>query len=670
MSTICLAPLGMQPGAVVAPLLSLGLTAGDEIVLLTTEPIEKAGVAARAEAALLKKVSGIGVRKQRVAGVPADVKRFERAILLINGGESATVHRLSDELQGIAGSKRVQYAESRGVRGCIFDPHGTELQEFEVADVGLPSLLELINVVHHERKGVLANREDESKTVSVEELIERAGALYAVVLVDARTGNNLPREVNPARLAAYRSLLRWQTLQQDLGLEPRRLLLSSYDTPAYPQDDWPARLANRAARDGFLAVGQNLQNGRLDRNAWRDLVRAGEAASLPEQISLPREPHVGDPKPFMGSGHWSGVPLYVIAGTQPGTALRTIWAHQPSRVTWVYDPQSTAVRRVSARTARIGDGFGATAIDFRTLPETLSGPPIDGAHVSLTAGDKSSKFRLKLWADRANTPAHPEQRGGFMQRLFGGSQSISSARPRVTECYLDGCRTSCGQVGSHVPVCAWIAAHTDLYLTHAEHVACPPPERESEAAVQAATNVFRALASGMKLAERGAIPNELKSDVLAACGQVREEGFWMEDLAAVLLARACDEVVKGVSLGLTQSSRDRFEDEIDVVTARNGFYSLWSCKTTSQALGIARAARDARAQATRFLGRMELAVVVVPRLHWAPREMRNGKGWWQYDELTWVVDLAFLSDAHRTATLAGTRPSGPRGPGRWNPFTP
>ena len=47
MSTICLAPLGMQPGAVVAPLLSLGLAQGDEIVLLTTEPIQKAGIAER-----------------------------------------------------------------------------------------------------------------------------------------------------------------------------------------------------------------------------------------------------------------------------------------------------------------------------------------------------------------------------------------------------------------------------------------------------------------------------------------------------------------------------------------------------------------------------------------------------------------------------------------------
>jgi hypothetical protein len=176
------------------------------------------------------------------------------------------------------------------------------------------------------------------------------------------------------------------------------------------------------------------------------------------------------------------------------------------------------------------------------------------------------------------------------------------------------------------------------------------------------------LAAGRQLGQLGSIPAELKPDVVAACGKAREGGFWMEDLAAVLLARACDEVIKGVSLSLSQASNNRFEDEIDIVTACNGFYSLWSCKTTSHALGIARAARDARAQATRFLGRMELAVVAVPRLKWAPRAMRNGKGWWQYDELTWVVDLAFLSDRYKVTALAGSRPSGPRGPGRWNPF--
>ena len=326
------------------------------------------------------------------------------------------------------------------------------------------------------------------------------------------------------------------------------------------------------------------------------------------------------------------------------------------------------MRRVLSRIPRIRDRFGATAIEFMSLPETLNGAPVDGAHVSLTAGDKGSKFRLKLWADRAAAPSRQPRAGGVWSWLFGRGHSSSSRGSRVTECYLEGSRASCGQNGPHVPIPAWIAAHTDLNVTHDEVVACPPPARTSDAAVQGAANIFRALAAGRQLGQLGSIPTELKPDVVAACGKAREGGFWMEDLAAVLLARACDEVIKGVSLSLSQTSNNRFEDEIDIVTACNGFYSLWSCKTTSHALGIARAARDARAQATRFLGRMELAVVAVPRLKWAPRAMRNGKGWWQYDELTWVVDLAFLSDRYKVTALAGSRPSGPRGPGRWNPF--
>jgi hypothetical protein len=155
--------------------------------------------------------------------------------------------------------------------------------------------------------------------------------------------------------------------------------------------------------------------------------------------------------------------------------------------------------------------------------------------------------------------------------------------------------------------------------------------------------------------------------VAAACGAVREGGFWVEELAAKLLGVVCDEVLVGTKLKKELKER-RFEDEFDVLASLNGYYSMWSCKTAISALKLARAAREARAQATRFLGRMELAVVVSPRLPVSSNKRRAGKGWWQYDELTWIVDLEFLADADRVAKLAGTRPSGPRGPGRWNPF--
>lgn len=670
MKTICLAPLGMQPGAVVAPILSLGLADGDEVVLMTTKEIDAADITKRSEALLLRKLGRIGVRKERLDGVPADTNRFDRVILLINGGEAAAIHRLADELVPMATVRRVEFVESQGVRGTVFDRDGKAMREFPVNDVGLIDLLELLDLEYSEDRGVLGSRRLAEEKIVVEKVLERAGCLFVGVMVDANRPVNDKRSADRERLAAYRAMLRWQSLQQDLGLESRRMLLVHHDEPAFQGDDWPIRLAARAARDGIPALGRRLSGAPLDRSAWRRMVEAGEAADLPELLGTAEPRFNYAPRPWSGTGQWSGFPLYVIAGTQPGASLRTIWAHRPSRIVWIYDPHSPRVLDMLSRMRVFEKHFGASAIEFVPVARVGDMSPVDGAHVALTPGDKATKFRLKLWAKKYELgSAGKNDLFSRIMRAFvprDGRESPAQTAVSLTTCYLDGNRISCGEHSSRVPLHTWISAHTDLYVT-AEEVIRTTDEKSVEAIRAAALTVRGAIDADEMIQENFQPPPRSVEAVSAACGGVRDGGFWMEDLAGRLLSLVCDEVLAGTKLK-RDPKKQYFEDEFDVLTSLNGCYALWSCKTAVSPLKLARAAREARAQATRFLGRMELAVVVTPWLRLSPKKYRAGQGWWQYDELTWIVDLGFLADAARVAKLAGGRPSGPRGAGRWNPF--
>ena len=135
----------------------------------------------------------------------------------------------------------------------------------------------------------------------------------------------------------------------------------------------------------------------------------------------------------------------------------------------------------------------------------------------------------------------------------------------------------------------------------------------------------------------------------------------------ILLTAACDETSHSTVMSLADEPASNL-DELDVLTVLRGHYTLWSCKTMLAEKRISQSAREARAQATRFLGRREAGVVIVPAISNRSRRYPAGQGWVQFDELTWAVDLGFLADPAKVAKIAGTRPSGPRGPGRWNPF--
>jgi len=640
MSTICLAPLGMQPGAVVAPLLSLGLAQGDEIVLLTTEPIQKAGIAERSEDLLRKRLTAVGVRSADVAGAFAGITGFKRIILLINGGEAATVHQLTDRLRALPEHNQVEFAESRGVSGAIFGWNGATTRTFQVGDLGLSSLLQLLNVSLSSGGHQITSFHDPDKVLRVEELLERAGALYACVKVDADPGAKDPKAINTARLEAYRSLLRWQTLQQDLGLELRRLFLTCDPIPRFAGDSWPKRLRSRAARDGIPAVGRSFRGRPLDLNGWKRSVLMGNAASLPEQLDTSQQDVVRIIPEMSGDGTWTGSAVAMLAGTQPGTVLRTLWAHRSRCATLFYDPSSTGVRRNLDRLRAALSKSGATRVEPVPLSRLGSFKPDPGSHVSLSAGDKSTKFRLKLLAERNGIPV----------------------------CYLAGTTATCGDSGGYVPLRSWIQSHTTLHVDYENHSKSQPQDLFVVEAISAARAVWRAVADGQRLGERGEPPLSTKTAIEKACGRVRPEGFWLEDLAEALLRPLCDETIMSAVMRFSRS--DKYgEDELDLLTAKNGAYALWSCKSMFNVGKLLRAARQARAQATKFLGRMELAVVIVPWIGETSTGVVSGPGWWQPEELTWVVDLSFLADAERLMTLAGTRPSGPRGPGRWNPFT-
>ena len=341
-----------------------------------------------------------------------------------------------------------------------------------------------------------------------------------------------------------------------------------------------------------------------------------------------------------GDGTWTGAPVAMLAGTQPGTVLRTLWAHRPRYATLFYDPSSTGVRRNLDRLRAALSKSGATRVEPVPLSRLGSVNPDHGSHISLSAGDKSTKFRLKLWAERNGNPV----------------------------CYLAGTKATCGDSGEYVSLRSWIQAHTTLHVDYETYSMAQPYAGSAAQAITAARAVWRAVADGQRRGERGEPPHSTHAAIEKACGRVRAEGFWLEDLAEALLRPRCDETIMSAVMRFSHS--DKYgEDELDLLTAKNGAYALWSCKSMFNAGKLLRAARQARAQATKFLGRMELAAVVVPWLGEAKTGIVSGPGWWQPEELTWVVDLSFLADAERLASLAGTRPSGPRGPGRWNPFS-
>ena len=640
MHTICLAPLGMQPGAVAAPLLSLGLAAGDEIVLLTTKQTREAGIAERCEDLLRQRLPAIGVHSADVAAEVSDMAGFGRVLLLINGGEAATVHQLTDRLRGLPESGRVEFAESRGVSGAVFGWNGATTRTFEVGDLGLSSLLTLLHVSLSASGHQISSCSASDKVLRVEELIERAGALYACVKVEADPGVRNPKAINTARLEAYRSLLRWQTLQQDLGLELRRLLLTCDPAPRFPGDTWPKRLRSRSSRDGVPAVGRSFRGRPLDVQEWKQSVIAGTASSLPELLDVGRRDIAATIPAMSGDGTWTGASVFMLAGTQPGTVLRTMWAHRPRHATIFYDPSSSGVRRNLDRLRAAIDKSGTTRVEAVPLSRFGALSPDRGSHVSLSAGDKSTKFRLKLWAETHGCPA----------------------------CYLAGTRATCGASGEYVPLRSWIQAHTTLQVDYETYSPHRPHDQSAVHAAIAARSVWRAVNDGQRLGDRGEPPLTTHAALEKACGRVRPEGFWLEDLAESLLRPRCDETIMSAVLRFSRS--DKYgEDELDLLTAKDGAYTLWSCKSMFNAGKLLRAAQQARAQATKFLGRMELAVVIVPWLGDAKPGIAAGSGWWQPEELTWIVDLGFLADAERLATLAGLRPSGPRGPGRWNPFT-
>jgi len=639
MSTICLAPLGMQPGAVVAPLLSLGLAQGDEIVLLTTEPIQKAGIAERSEELLRQRLSAVGVRSADLAAELAGMASFERVVLLINGGEAATVHQLTDRLQALPENTRVEFAESRGVSGAVFGWAVATTRTFQVGDVGLSELLKLLGIKKSSSGKQLTSRIDPEKFLRVEEVLESAGSLYACIALEADPGIKDRRDIKNARLEAYRSLLRWQTLQQDFGLELRRLLI---DTPSarFDGDSWPSRLLVRARRDGIPACGQLLADGSpLDRACWRQLVGSGEAASLPENLDIAETPSESDYRSVRGTGAWRGAPLIAMAGTQPGTILRAVWGHQSARATLVVD-DSPAVQRNVVRLRAALASSGVEQVDFVALEKLVALSAEDGSHVCLTSGDKSSKFRLALFARKTG----------------------------LTTCYLDGASVSCGEGRAVVPLRVWVHAHADSKVSLAQSAESRADAGRIQRARSAALTVKQALQSRGLLGDHGEPPERAFAAVKEACGRVRGGGFWLEDLAIILLSAACEETTHSAVMSETGESTSPL-DELDALTSLSGHYTLWSCKTMLAEKRIIQAARQARAQATRFLGRREVAVVIVPAFSERSRRYRAGPGWLQFDELTWAVDLGFLSDPGKVAKLAGSRPSGPRGPGRWNPFT-
>ena len=643
MKSLFLAPLGMQPAAAVAPLLGLGLRTGDEIVILTTPAVEASGSHVRVESLLRERLPGVLVSHEPIEGAgPREVDRSrpERVVLVANGGQAVEVHAVVDRLVMLDGPPTVEIAMSLGTRGLRFDLAGSPIADFVVGDVGLDPLLELLGLERVAQGTVLRRKGVAARSIEVESLFERAGELYACVKIDPRPPG-IPKEVNQARLAAYRRLLDWESMQRDLGLEKRRLLLVTESETAFPGDDWPRRLQKRGRRDGIPVVGHVVRGRPLDPERWRRMVAEGVASDIPQNVqgAIAAPPAVTN-----GSGSWQGPPLVVIAGPQPGATIRTLWAHKPASATILYDPMSADVCDVVRRIAALVPQIGVGRVAFLAKDRLAECPRLPGTHVHTTAGDKITKMRLVLWAARGGEPA-------------------------LLRCTLDGTSASCGASSEdHLSLETWLATQSSLrgkpaLRFSATHPA--PPERLA-VCLEAGRRVHAVLAAGGRLGDQGDAPHGTLNGLPSVGLAVRSAGFWLEDVVAHLLAAACDEVLAGVEF--ERDGVATTDDEIDIFTSLAGCYTYWSCKTFSKASKVAKAIREARAQATVFLGRMELAVVVVPRLGVPPDGCTGGDGWWRFDSHAWAVDLSFVSDPAKVAFLAGTRPSGPRGPNRWNPL--
>ncbi len=630
---LIVAPVGNQPAAILSPLLTPPLRPekGDRLILIASQ--ETARYAQQIAGALNQ--NGMPSETITASVPPADgafatieaAARDRETWLLANGGPVLWLRPLVDGLQRAA--RDLAIVVSRDQRAFVLDEAGGIREELIVCDLGLERLLDLLGLELRPEAGSMSLFEGPQRVLpDIVHAEERSGLLF--VALDASKWRVPDERYRPLLLA-------WRDLQRK-GLDRRRVLLLGA----------PSSLDERARRDGFVLAGEGF-----GLPEWTAAIAEGHAADLPEVMNAaaPSEIATEIPAEITGAGSWTGDPLIVVMGPQPGTTLRAVWCHQPSAVLVLFDEAQPDSRRLTHLLANaLRNRAGEIACRSYRGPDPFASWSQRGVDVHITPGDKLMKLQLQIWA--AQDPARRSR-----WTLEGNRSCRQGSSP------------SPWKSGSPVPLDVWIELHapTGVEIT---------PVDDLDAVIPLANELLRWLESQpsppAKLSElwsrASSGPPFLDEEVLHwpdrsdgeriialadlpaafadACRprEGKSNGQWFEWIVASALKQAgVEEVALNVTYRKPDPEAKHHRDELDIVTRHERIYGVWSCKTGAS--DINKHWRAARAQSDRLLGRQSLAVLVVPRLAGGQLPdgfTENAPGHWYREQSGHVVDARFL----------------------------
>ena len=683
-------PVGLQPAAALVPLLSPPFQPeeGDEVLLMATE--QSFASAGKVQRKLQEALRYLSIPMPTLC---RDIRNLDDAVIksiwekptirsiwfLANGSPVGWTCQIIRE---ILSNCRTEFriGVSRGAQGVVLDARSQRIVErFDVKDLGIGLLLDLLDLEWNESTGILSTRvPPHPRSAQIDGVLglhERAGQLFAEIDATGWADNDKKKA-----LSLYRKFLNWRPLQQDLGLETRRVVLVC---PKYPFD-------KRALQDGIPFVTNDDEM-----NHWRDAVHRDEAASWPERdlkkVPTPR-------KNVSRTGEtWTNGTLVVAMGTQPGATLQAIFAHAPKHLVLLYDGTQPLARLASWRLQQDPVQWGCETVDCicagRVRDYGVAGlltPWKDKAvHVNVTPGDRLFSTLLLLWALSDPGKRTAWTLDGPVARRLADPTKARHAGDAPLQTWLDLHAPAYTRVRWNRPPPVWSAGNpvpNDLAAILRAILQWIPTANSSDLKDLARlwTKPKRPLYlektdEGWRLRVPGmSAPVDLTaissgSDFEAAMarkppgldGKVEDRGEWWEWVVGWALMEAGADEVK-VNFETAWDFRDTgkpgvFRDQLDVVVRSGGQYSLWSCKTQHRPRQdwLLEHLEEARTQADRLLGRRSLAVLVVPSLAEVERYLagsfqRKGNGHFEVRGTGHVVDARLLVEPSRTLNLLQT----------------
>jgi len=645
---VIIATVGEQPGAVLAPLMTRSLrpSSGDTVLLIASERSRLDGVRIRK---FLNRKLRFSVKTPLIAGprdlTPEIVQAISRVStgatvsFLVNSGPFPWTRQALDVV--VSQTDRLELIQSRDPWGHRFrlKEEGWVREPFDVEDLGRKDLLKFLELDLDEECGVL--RRGEQTLEGIVSLRERAGMLFAAVDVDRWIGDRQDL------LDRFRQVTQVDSWLHSLGLDRRRLFLVGSNQG----------LLRRASRRGIL-----VRSSRIDLHTWESAVGKGTAQSLHSDLKA----SLSVPPRANGSGEWTGTPLVVIMGPLPGSTLQAIWSHKPQDLILLYDdrePRSTA----NVHSLMAVEGFQVRRIEAVPIDQIWGRETPVGSRweMNLTPGDKWSTFNLLLWG-RSQEPSLTDC------SLMGGEilSSNGVARPGgfpPLKCWIEiHChdKADLGRVPSESivgkaahAIVESLAGTKDLgSLTILQNRSSPP--RIAQRMLYAAANVTVPISDlPLSVAETVEQPGR------GGSGERRRgvrSGVWFEWVVGRVIQDAgIDQTYWSVRIGtyLNKEGKERWSDELDIVTQTRTQIAYWSCKTGRSRIDERLA--TARAQADHVLGGGRPAILVVPRL---PTERPSSlqavaEGHWSdMRGMNHVVDCSFLSRHRAILDLASKDP--------------